>query len=141
MRVKLFAILGCAFIVSCILGLPMSSPAVAAAPASPTFDCVNVTEIPSAECQALVARYSGTGGASWGNNTGWLSTLTPCSWHGVVCLGAHVNQVNLYSNLLSGSIPPVLGSLVNQQVLDLNSNHLSGLGPARSQYPNREEQI
>jgi Leucine-rich repeat (LRR) protein len=126
MSVKLFAILGCAFIVSCILGLPTSSPAIAVAPASPAFDCVNVTEIPSAECQALVALYNGASGVSWGNSTGWLSTLTPCSWHGVACLGAHVSQLNLFSNLLSGSIPPELGNLVNLQVLDLDTNQLSG---------------
>ena len=34
------------------------------------FDCSSVTEIPSVECQALVAMYVSTNGAGWTDNTG-----------------------------------------------------------------------
>jgi len=36
--------------------------------------CHNVTQIPSAECQALVDMYNGTNGSAWVQNTGWLAT-------------------------------------------------------------------
>ena len=51
----------------------------------PTFDCGTVTEIPQAECQALVALYDSTGGAGWLHRDGWLVSNTPCSWYGVTC--------------------------------------------------------
>jgi hypothetical protein len=47
-------------------------------PAPATFDCGTVTEIPQAECQALVALYNGAGGASWLHSDGWLASNTPC---------------------------------------------------------------
>jgi hypothetical protein len=74
---------------------PRPPPRVAAgAPAGPTpqrplprvtagaqlapkdFACSQVTEIPQAECQALVALYNSAGGAGWSDSTGWLTTDT-----------------------------------------------------------------
>jgi hypothetical protein len=50
------------------------------APVAPTaFDCTSVSEIPLAECQALVALYNSTNGANWSNNSTvvfWHSCLT-----------------------------------------------------------------
>lgn len=57
--------------------------------------CDSVTEIPTAECQALVDLYNGTNGSSWTNRTGWLVTYTPCSWYGVTCQGGHVLMLDL----------------------------------------------
>lgn len=45
--------------------------------------CDTVTEISTAECEALVALYDSTGGDNWTNNDNWLYTDTPCSWNGV----------------------------------------------------------
>ncbi len=50
-----------------------------------SFSCSSVTEIPVTECQELVTLYNSTNGANWTNNTGWLSTNTPCSWYGITC--------------------------------------------------------
>ena len=39
-------------------------------PAAPTAFCDSVTEIPKAECEALVALYNSTNGSGWKNRTG-----------------------------------------------------------------------
>jgi len=65
--------------------------------ANAVFSCSSVTEIPEAECDALVALYTSTNGASWIDNTGWLVTDTPCSWYGVGCDLGHVWSVSLNS--------------------------------------------
>ena len=114
---------------------PLPVAGQAQAKQAPTvFACSQVSEIPLAECQALVALYNSTNGANWTNQTGWLSTTTPCSWHGVTCLTGHVitltmNDSSSSGNGLIGSIPPELGSLVNLQDLDLSDNQLSGSIP------------
>jgi hypothetical protein len=44
-------------------------------PTAPTaFSCDVVTDIPKAECEALVALYNSTNGANWANKSGWLVT-------------------------------------------------------------------
>ena len=70
-----------------------------------TFSCSNVSEIPTVECEALVALFNNTDGPNWTNNAGWLETDTPCSWHGVFCGAGHVTQLNLEVRGLSESIP------------------------------------
>lgn len=57
------------------------------------FNCANVTEIPNSECEALVAFYNRLDGDNWSNNSGWLSTNTPCDWNGVYCRAGHVVQI------------------------------------------------
>jgi len=47
--------------------------------------CSDVTEIPKAQCDTLVALYDNTAGDNWTNNTGWKDSNTPCSWFGVTC--------------------------------------------------------
>ena len=63
--------------------------------AGAVFSCSSVTEIPEAECDALVALYTSTNGATWADNTGWLVTDTPCSWYGVTCDSGHIFMVSL----------------------------------------------
>ena len=112
------------------IGAPAAIQAQPTAPASPVlFDCTGVSEIPQAECQALVALYNGTDGANWRDKSGWLTTNTPCSWYGVSCASGHVTQLNLSSNQLSGGIPPELGNLASLQGLYLYNNQLSGSIP------------
>ncbi len=91
--------------------------------------CTTQTEIPQAECEALVMLYTSTNGANWTTNTDWLATTTPCSWHGVTCAGGHVTELNLFNNQLSGAIPSELGNLTNLQTLDLAYNQLSSVSP------------
>jgi Leucine-rich repeat (LRR) protein len=103
-----------------------------AAPASPAaFDCSQVTSIPQAECQALVALYQGTSGTGWTNQTGWLANTTPCTWYGVTCTSGHVTTINLYSNLLKGPLPPEISGLTELTSLILANNQLSGAIPAQ----------
>ncbi|MGC1379292.1 MAG: hypothetical protein WA821_23880, partial [Anaerolineales bacterium] len=117
--------------------LPGSFPApqaqaALAKPLAGTFTtCAAQTQIPVAECGALVALYNSTNGAGWTDHTGWLQTVTPCSWAGVTCGGGtNVTALNLESNQLSGSIPAGLGNLTKLEVLFLYNNALSGSLPA-----------
>ena len=53
---------------------------------SPTI-CNDVTEIPKAECEALVTFYDSTNGDNWTNQIridDWKVTNMPCSWCGVM---------------------------------------------------------
>jgi len=93
-------------------------------------DCAAVTEIPSTECEALIAFYNSTDGANWNYNDGWNATHTPCSWHGVSCSEGHVSRLSLSSNQLSGSIPTELGNLTNLTQLELQNNQLTGPIPS-----------
>jgi hypothetical protein len=101
----------------------------AGATAAPAFDCSTVTEVPQAECRALVALYNSTDGPAWKNHSGWLATNTPCSWSGVGCNAGHVYGLGLHWNGLSGPLPPQMGDLTNLAVLFLSQNHLTGLIP------------
>ena len=96
--------------------------------------CASVTQIPVAECDALVALYNSTNLGSWvyiANN--WLVTDTPGDWYGVTVANGHVEGLSLsaqyHGDVLVGSIPPELGSLANLKVLDLYDNQLSGSIP------------
>ena len=116
-----------------ILSVSYVSPASArafqssqvAAPLAQTFDCSTVSEIPLAECEALVALYNSTDGTNWVDNTDWLQTNMPCSWYGVDCYGSHVGTINLQANQLTGNIPPELGSLIGLGSLYLSFNQLT----------------
>ncbi|MBN1121934.1 MAG: S8 family serine peptidase, partial [Anaerolineae bacterium] len=88
--------------------------------------CADVNEIPTAECEALVALYNDTDGDNWKDNTNWLQTTTPCSWYGVTCDAGHVTAIALYYNQLSGPIPPELEDLSNLESLKLDRNQLTG---------------
>jgi len=112
------------------LGLSVVAGATSAHPTAPVAAsaafCDSVSQIPPAECQALVDLHNSTGGASWTNRSGWLATNTPCSWYGVSCYGEHVYRLILNYNGLSGTLPDSLGSLANLRNLVLQSNQLSG---------------
>lgn len=91
--------------------------------------CRNVTEIPMAECQALIVLYNNTNGFNWLNDEGWLKTNQPCSWYGVTCDQFHVLKVELPKNQLKGIIPAELTKLTHLVKLDLGHNELSGIIP------------
>ncbi|HOH21278.1 MAG TPA: CARDB domain-containing protein, partial [Anaerolineaceae bacterium] len=90
----------------------------------------NVTEIPVAECEALMALYNSTNGPGWTNHTNWLATYTPSNWYGVTVDGGHVVQLRLSANNLAGTIPPELGNLAQIWALHLDQNDLSGPIPS-----------
>lgn len=91
--------------------------------------CVQVTEIPFAECSALVTMYHSLNGAQWRNNSGWLVSERPCEWHGVECRGGQVIEISLRDNRLSGTIPPEINQLQGLQYLELGDNHITGTLP------------
>jgi hypothetical protein len=74
--------------------------------------CESVTEIPKAECEALVSLYETTDGDHWTNNDGWLQTSTPCTdWNGIACNGGFITELNLDHNQLKENIPRQLSAL------------------------------
>ena len=80
---------------------------------------------------ALVALYNATGGATWTNNTNWLSAMALSQWHGVSTdANGRVTDLYLTDHNLSGEIPAELGDLTNLQNLYLWQNNLSGEIPA-----------
>jgi formylglycine-generating enzyme required for sulfatase activity len=93
------------------------------------FTCAIVSEIPTLECEALVALYNSTAGDSWAVNTNWLTTVTPSGWYGVLVEGGTVTRLDLHLNNLAGSIPSELGNLSNLVRLDLYQNALTGAIP------------
>lgn len=109
---------------------PVLATSNASVAGAPFTTCENVTEIPQAECEALIALYNSTDGAGWVNHTDWLTTDTPCSWYGVRCGGDHVTKLRLGANQLSGSIPSELGNLSQLTDLGLEFNQLTGSIPA-----------
>jgi heat shock protein HspQ len=94
------------------------------------FDCANVNQIPSVECKALAALYNSTNGPGWEDNTGWLVTVTPCTWSGIECTGGHVSYISLGYNQLTGILPPELGNFSHLRALGLTANRLQGPIPA-----------
>ena len=76
---------------------------------------------------ALVALYHATDGPNWANNDNWLTDAPLGDWFGVEVEGRdRVTALYLYSNSLSGLIPPELGDLANPTRLSLSGNSLSG---------------
>jgi parallel beta-helix repeat protein len=99
-------------------------------PAPPPTDCASQTEIPRAECEALVALYTATNGSTWRNNANWENYRDVCSWAGISCANGHVTKVELANNHLTGTIPAALGDLSALTNLDFQGNNLSGSIPA-----------
>lgn len=111
---------------------------VVTAPGTSAYDCSRVSEIPAAECQALVSFYEATAGPTWSEDgtpweaadTTWLAGDTPCNWVGVTCVAGHVDAIALYDNELGGTLPDGLAALTTLRVLDLHSNQIGGELPA-----------
>ena len=69
----------------------------------------------SQEDRAVLATlYNATNGANWEDNSNWLSSRPVREWYGVTNdADGRVIGLYLYSNQLTGSIPPELGNLSN----------------------------
>jgi len=106
------------------------TPGTATLDADGGFDCGGVNQIPAVECGALVALYHSTNGPNWADNSGWLTSDTPCAWSGIDCEGGHVSHIQLLYNELAGTLPPELGDLSHLRVLSLWVNQLYGPIPA-----------
>ncbi|MCE7985269.1 MAG: hypothetical protein DYG89_29195 [Caldilinea sp. CFX5] len=103
---------------------------VPVAQAASNLDCTAVSEIPVAECEALVTFYTQTDGPHWGANYNWLTTITPCAWYGVACQNQHVVSLALSTVDLRGTLPAALGELPQLQDLMIHAAHqLTGTIP------------
>ncbi len=111
-----------------MMTLPLGKPARLQA-ASTAYDCTAATGLPQAECKALVAIYTATGGAEWKNNTGWLASTAPCTWYGITCASEHVTSISLPGNNLRGPLPSEIAALTGLTRLFLYDNALTALPP------------
>lgn len=109
-----------------------SPVALAFNPTRGSYDCTNVTELETTECQALVEVARGIQGAMWWTYTDWLTDFQPCGWKGVTCAERRVVELDLSGFALRGTLPAALGQFSNLYRLDLADNELNAL-PAEVQ--------
>ena len=96
---------------------------VSVATATYTPATPNPVEIRPNDLEALVALYHATDGPNWKDNENWLSDAPIDQWSDVLTDDdGRVTLLILYSNELSGEIPPELGSLTNLRELLLGGN-------------------
>ncbi|CAJ1936577.1 unnamed protein product [Cylindrotheca closterium] len=78
----------------------------------------------------MAALFYKTGGeTNWLTKTGWLSTDSVCSWHGIGCAGGRVRDIDLGFNSLKNRIPSELGRINGLEKLYLHNNALTGRIP------------
>jgi hypothetical protein len=90
---------------------------------------VNVSEIPLAECNALVQLYYDTQGQNWRQKGNWLTTNLPCAWYGITCSGGNVTGIELDDNRLFGTVTAGFAQLTELESLNLSFNSLTGTFP------------
>lgn len=86
------------------------------------------------ERAALIALYRASGGESWKDRKGWLGAPgTECDWSGVICdhadIPAVVTSLHLFENGLRGTLPREIDDLTSLNELLLFGNELSGSVP------------
>ncbi|MCX6822567.1 MAG: leucine-rich repeat protein, partial [candidate division SR1 bacterium] len=86
--------------------------------------CATVTDVPSYECEALAALYNNTEGSGWINTGGRGVSTTVGSWDGITVVGGHIQQINLSSYNLVGTIPAGFSNLTGLQNLNLYGNQI-----------------
>ncbi len=89
--------------------------------------------IPQTERDALISLFNSTNGPNWKDNTGWGGAAgTECTWFGVSCdsAQAHVSDVIVPDNGLTGTIPLQISGLSELRVLYLYNNDVGGAVPA-----------
>ncbi len=85
--------------------------------------------IADAEYNALLDLYNSTNGASWANSTNWLTSSPVSNWYGIITEGIHINNIYLFNNNLSGTIPTTIDNFLDLQSLNLSLNNLTGSIP------------
>jgi hypothetical protein len=96
---------------------------------TPDFDCANVTDVSTGQCNALVDLYNSTNGSGRTNKGGWLINTGVSTRSGVSAATGRVYQLLLRSNNLSGVLPSSLGNLTGLVRLYLSHNYLTGAIP------------
>lgn len=77
---------------------------------------------------ALASLFYSWKGDSWVSAKNWLSSESACQWEHINCdaLTGKIQEINLESNNLVGTIPPEIALLNSTQSLWLRNNSLSG---------------
>jgi hypothetical protein len=103
--------------------------------------CDSQTEILTSECAALASLYNDTNGQGWNIDSGWMASMTPCSWYGVTCASEEfsgpgsaskrgalnpVTGLQLNGNILVGPVPSSVANLPGLTTLSLQNNSLTG---------------
>ena len=92
-----------------------------------------ITELPPAVAnrRSLLAElYKSAHGATWVDESNWLSEKPLGEWYGVITdISGRVTGLALSGNGLTGEIPPAIGNLVNLGQLDLGNNNFDGSIP------------
>lgn len=96
---------------------------------------VVIAQVPTKEREALIAIYNSTNGIMWTNNTNWNTTNPVSSWFGVTVKNIngqdHVTVIDFFSNNLNGNLPNELGDLKELTFLSLVFNdQLTGSIPS-----------
>jgi len=80
---------------------------------------------------ALASLYYGWEGENWVSAKNWLSSESACNWEHITCVhpAGYIQQINLESNNLVGTIPNEIVMLNTTQALSLNNNQLTGTLP------------
>ena len=113
------------------IGSPLPAGVVSATPATAAVTLVDAADGGAQDRAALEAFYQATGGASWKDNTNWLSEAPLDQWAGVKTDDrGRVIELDLSSNNLTGVTPRELGTLTDLQRLDLKINELTGVIPS-----------
>ena len=92
-----------------------------------TFLCHSVNaQVLQSDSLALVDMYTTNGGATWVDNTNWLSSPV-AEWFGVTTADGRVTQLQLAANGLSGNLPVTIAALDSLHVLNLSGNALTSV--------------
>lgn len=95
-----------------------------------TWSCAGQTQIPTAECRALIDIYGAANRTEWRSSDRFLPSPDPCAWLGVTCEGGSVSELQLRAKQFPGSISYSIKDLTNLTSLDLSGNQLKGPIPA-----------
>lgn len=114
-----------------LVGIPAATPALHAQNAT----CTPVTQITSAQCEALLAFYQASNGQTWTdlwfnpNAPGGIGYM-PCDWPEISCEGDQVISISAANKGITGRLPAQFADLDSLAYLDLSHNALSGPIPA-----------
>lgn len=120
----------CAFVASRQFLMPHADTHAA------TLDCTTASNIvvSTGECQTLMDLYISTNGQNWVTGTNWGTDTDICSRYGITCgwpiETLHVQDIDLTSNNLSGSLPSSINGLTWLHNLLLGYNNLHGEIPS-----------
>lgn len=94
-----------------------------------SFDCVNVTDVSSGECQALIDLYISTHGEDWVHTdnrigSGDETPTTVCDWYGIQCDNG-LYALHLEENNLSWYIPTSFRTLSDFSLVYLRNNTIT----------------